>query len=81
MHKYTYHLFSPQKLNKFYNSIEEEMLNNIIDELSLELDGSYIEKLNDSLINLLNSNSYKDIKINLEIKYHKWNFKKQNKWV
>jgi len=55
---------------KYENLIinKKNEINDLMEELSLELDGTYIEKLNDSLINLLNSNSYDDIKINLEIK-------------
>ena len=66
--------FNEEKINndiKEYENLiinKKNEINNLIDELSLELDGTYIEKLNDSLINLLNSNSYDDIKINLEIK-------------
>ena len=66
--------FNEEKINNDIKEYEElilnkiEEINNIIEELSLELDSNYIEKLNDSLINLLNSNSYNDIKINLEIK-------------
>ena len=72
--EYINNYFNEEKINNDIKEYEEliknkiEEINNIIEELSLELDGNYIEKLNDSLINLLNSNSYKDIKINLEIK-------------
>ena len=66
--------FNEEKINndiKEYENLiinKKNEINDLIEELSLELDGTYIEKLNDSLINLLNSNSYDDIKINLEIK-------------
>ncbi|MBP3461798.1 MAG: UvrD-helicase domain-containing protein [Bacilli bacterium] len=72
--EYINNYFNEEKINNDIKEYEEliknkiEEINNIIEELSLELDDSYIEKLNDSLINLLNSNSYNDIKINLEIK-------------
>ena len=66
--------FNEEKINndiKEYENLiinKKNEINDLMEELSLELDGTYIEKLNDSLINLLNSNSYDDIKINLEIK-------------
>lgn len=72
--EYINNYFNEEKIDNDIKEYEEliknkiKEINNIIEELSLELDGSYIEKLNDSLINLLNSNSYNDIKTNLEIK-------------
>ena len=66
--------YNIEKINKDikeYENILKEKIENIkeiIHDLSLELDGSYIETLNECIINLLNSNTYEEIRNNLNIK-------------
>ena len=73
LNNYINDYYSDNYINKCILEYEEiiqnklKEINELIYELSLYMDSNYMEKLNDSLVNLLNSVNYDDIRINLNV--------------
>ena len=71
---YINNYFNEEKINNDLKEYELLILNKVnkindlLYELSLELDTSYMEKINEALLNLMNSKTYEEVRNNLEIK-------------
>ena len=68
--KYYNELFIDENVTKYINLIKEKVLEikNELNNLSYYVDNKYYDKINESLYNLLNTNTYEEIKQNLNIK-------------